>query len=294
MDIERFRYFKLLAERGHLRETAELVALSPGALSRAIKALERELGVALFRVAGKRLVLSDRGRALLPRVDRLLDEYSAVRESATERTPPSAPIRFCSYSIFTTYFLGHLLREMAPAEEVFSRNVGPGGIEASIASFESDFGLTYLPVPTPGIEFVPVTKIAMGVFIRRSAFPGLSLEEIPCSMPMTRISAATASASRIDAWPDSLPRGRVRFHIEQLETALECCRQGLSWGYFPQFLVWLHNQHVRPEAQLEQLPHKSSALQTFLVKRLGDDESPAMKRTSAALRDVAKRARAAL
>jgi DNA-binding transcriptional LysR family regulator len=295
MNLDRLRYFKLLAERGHLRETAELVNLSPGALSRAIKALETELGLRLFRIVGKRLAVTDRGRALLPRVDRLLGEYATFRDGLSEDTPIRAPVRFCSHSVFTTYFLGHLLREAPSDEEIFARNVTPGAIEASVASFESDFGLTYLPVSTPGIEFVPVTRVAMGVFVRRGAFAGVPFEDIPCSMPIVRVAAAVPNVRTIDAWPGELARGRVRVHSDLLETALECCRQGLSWGYFPLFVAWLHNREVRPDRELELLPQRAggaAALQAFLVKRLGDDESSAMKSACRVLQTVCKRARA--
>ena len=83
MSLERLRYFKILAERGNARETAELVGLSPSALSRSIKALESDLGVQLFHMRGKRLVLSGRGRALYPRVERLLDDYASLRSALT-------------------------------------------------------------------------------------------------------------------------------------------------------------------------------------------------------------------
>jgi DNA-binding transcriptional LysR family regulator len=295
MNLDRLRYFKLLAERGHLRETAELVNLSPGALSRAIKSLEGELGLRLFRVVGKRLALSDRGRALLPRVDRLLGEYTSFRDGLVDVAPIRTPVRFCSHSVFTTYFLGHLLREAPPAEEIFCRNLGPGALEASIAAFESDFGLTYLPVPTSGIEFVPVTRIAMGTFVRRGAFVSVPPEEIPCSMPIVPIADVVPNVSTIDAWPGALARGRVRYHCDMLESALACCRQGLSCGYFPLFVAWLHNAQVRREHELELLPRRtkgSRGLQAFLVKRIGDDESAAMKSACRVLRSVCKAARA--
>jgi DNA-binding transcriptional LysR family regulator len=297
MNLERLRYVKLLAERGHLRETAELVGLSAGALSRSVRALEDELGVRVFRLVGKRLVLTDEGRRLLPRAERLLGEYASFRQALAEGAPEVAPVRFASHSVFTTYFLGYVLRHHAPSEEIFARHLVPGAIEASIAARESDFGLTYLPVPTTGIEFIPVTRVAMGIFARRGAFRGVPFDQIPCSIPLLRVSDAAPHAVTVDAWPEGVPRTFVRYHFDLLETALEACRQGLSWGYFPLFVAWLHNAEVRKELAIEPLrvapsPSRRNAWQVFLVKRGGDEESAAMKRTCAALRVVCKRAAA--
>jgi DNA-binding transcriptional LysR family regulator len=295
VNLERLRYFKLLAERGHAGQTAELVGLSPSALSRSIKALEGELGVQLFQMNGKRLVLSERGRALYPWVDRLLGDYASLRTALVSGAPEPAPtIRFCSHSVFTTYFLGSVLRHHLPTEEVFIRNLGPGGIEESVAAKESDFGLTYLPVPTPGLEFIPVTSVAMAVFVRRGAFKDVPFDRIPCSAPILRIANAARPVTTVDSWPDAIARGTIRYHVDLLETALESCRQGLSWGYFPLFVAWLHNAQKRPEFQLERLrsavvPHKK-LLPAFLVKREGDEETTPMKRMCSALRSVCKEA----
>ena len=296
MDIERLRYFKLVAETGHLRETAELVGLSPGALSRSLKVLERDLGVRLFRKTGKRLVLSERGRTMYPWVERLLGEYSSFRQAVAAGATRAGPLRFCSHSVFTTYFMGYALKRHLRTEHVCVRNVAPGQIEESIARRESDFGLTYLPVPTAGITFVPVTRIAVGAYVRRGAFRGVPFGEIPSSVPLLRVGDAVPRDAMVDAWPDSLGRGPTRFQFDLLETALEACRQGLSWGCFPKFVVWLHNQQVKPELTLEPLTvpvvARPSALRAFLVMRAEDEETSAMKTVCVALRAACKEARA--
>jgi DNA-binding transcriptional LysR family regulator len=299
MNLERLRYFKLLAERGHARETAELVGLSPSALSRSIKALEVELGVQLFHMRGKRLVLSGRGRALYPWVERLLDDCASIRRALASGDVATVEIvRFASHSVFTTYFLGHVLRHDLSTQEVIVRNVGPGGIEESVVRHESDFGFTYLPVPTRGLEFVPVTSMAMGVFVRRGAFDGRPFDQIPCSAPSLRIANAAQQEATVDSWPETVARNMVRYRFDLLETALESCRQGLSWGYFPLFVVWLHNAQVRAEYQLERLRSATTPagkpLRVFLVKREGEDETAVMKQMCNALRSTCMKASAAL
>jgi DNA-binding transcriptional LysR family regulator len=298
MDLERLRHFIVVADRASLREAGDVVGLSPSALSRSLKALEAELGTRLFRVEGRRLVLTGRGQNLRPLAARLVEDVAALKDRVLADSV-AAPVRFASHSIFTTHFMGYALRDhpgarsTAEAEQVFVRNLAPGAIEASIASMESDIGLTYFPVPTPGVELVPTARIAMGVFVRRGAFRGVPFDRIPCSVPLLRLPSAPQGPT-IDAWPETLPRTATRYHFDLLETALETCRQGLSWGYFPLFTAWLVDRQVRPEYGLELLHSagvaRSKPLQAFLAKRVGDAETPAMKRIARALHQAVKEA----
>jgi DNA-binding transcriptional LysR family regulator len=174
--------------------------------------------------------------------------------------------------------LGYALKHHVRAEQVSARNVAPGAIEDSIARHESDFGFTYLPVPTKGIAFVPVTRIAVGAFVRRGAFRNVPWGEIPCSIPFLRVEGAGPRGVMVDAWPDRIGRPRTLFQFDLLETALESVRQGLTWGCFPKFIAWLHNAQVKPQFELEALAvprlARPAAVRAFLVMRAGDDETP--------------------
>ena len=65
MELSQLRYFKALAENGHLTRTAAQLFISAPSLSLSISKLEQELGTALFDRVKGRLFLNDRGRLLL-------------------------------------------------------------------------------------------------------------------------------------------------------------------------------------------------------------------------------------
>ena len=67
MDITKIRYFSVVAETGSVRKAAELMHLSPPALSRAIKQLEEERNVKLFVPSGRGIAITDQGRLLQQR-----------------------------------------------------------------------------------------------------------------------------------------------------------------------------------------------------------------------------------
>ena len=62
MKLQQLHYFKALAEREHLFQTATELYISPPALSTAISRLEEELGVPLFDRVGRNIRLSENGK----------------------------------------------------------------------------------------------------------------------------------------------------------------------------------------------------------------------------------------
>jgi DNA-binding transcriptional LysR family regulator len=78
VNLERVSIFVRIVESGSLSAAAKRVHLSQPALSRNLKLLEEELGVALFSRVGRRLVLTAAGRALQARAPALLASAEGV------------------------------------------------------------------------------------------------------------------------------------------------------------------------------------------------------------------------
>ena len=87
MELYHLRTFVTVAEEGHLTRAAERLFTSQPAISAHVKALEEELGVALFDRTPKGMQLTAAGRQLLERAQRtlaaagdLLDEARAMQD----------------------------------------------------------------------------------------------------------------------------------------------------------------------------------------------------------------------
>src|SRR5579875_1265486 len=65
MDERRLRYFLAVVDAGGVTAAARRLHVAQPSLSQALRALERELGAALFHRAGRRLRLSAAGEGLL-------------------------------------------------------------------------------------------------------------------------------------------------------------------------------------------------------------------------------------
>lgn len=78
MDLSQLAYFRAAAQLEHFSRAADTMHVAQPALSRQIRTLETELGVALFDRVGRGVRLTAAGRAILPRVERVLAETDAI------------------------------------------------------------------------------------------------------------------------------------------------------------------------------------------------------------------------
>jgi len=92
--IDALRLFCSVAELGSFTKAAEREAMTPGAASKQITALEQRLQARLFERTTRSVRLTDAGAALLDRVQPWLDEYDALEEGVAEaRSAPAGLLR---------------------------------------------------------------------------------------------------------------------------------------------------------------------------------------------------------
>lgn len=65
MDVRQLEYFLAVVDRGGFNRAASALYVSQPSLSQAVRALERDLGAELFHRIGRRVVLTEAGRALI-------------------------------------------------------------------------------------------------------------------------------------------------------------------------------------------------------------------------------------
>ena len=82
MEIYQLRAFVTVARIGHLTRAAEVLHLTQPAVSGQIKALEEELGIALFDRKPGRIVLTRTGERMLPEAEKVLEAAGALQAQA--------------------------------------------------------------------------------------------------------------------------------------------------------------------------------------------------------------------
>lgn len=74
MNLKQLQYFLKLAETEHYRKAAESLFITEPSLNRAIREMEKELGIQLFEKRGRNIFLNKYGHLFLPYVKRSLQE----------------------------------------------------------------------------------------------------------------------------------------------------------------------------------------------------------------------------
>ena len=82
MNIDALHLFVDVSQRLNFAAVAETRAMNPSSVSRAISALEDELGLRLFHRSTRRMALTEEGTRFLQRVTGILDELELARDEA--------------------------------------------------------------------------------------------------------------------------------------------------------------------------------------------------------------------
>ncbi len=81
VELRQIEYFVAVAEERHFTRAAHRLRVAQSGLSASVRALERELGAALFIRSTRRVELTDAGRALLAEARHTLHSVTAAREA---------------------------------------------------------------------------------------------------------------------------------------------------------------------------------------------------------------------
>ncbi|BAW03569.1 LysR family transcriptional regulator [Nocardia seriolae] len=153
MSLERLRVLRELADRGTVAAVAEALSMTPSAVSQQLKVLAREAGVALLEPDGRRVRLTDAGRALVVRADEVLEAMErAVSEMAEYRGSPRGRVRVALFPSGATLLLPHVLAELEDSGvEVVAadEDVPPSEVQRLLADY--DLVLTHRDERSPSL-----------------------------------------------------------------------------------------------------------------------------------------------
>ena len=113
MELRQLRHFMAVVEHGHFTRAAESVHLSQSALSASVRALENELGTALFERTTRSVIPTDAGTVLYPYAQRMLGEaQDAVAAVGRVRTGELGTLALGTVQTFTAVDLPALLAHL--------------------------------------------------------------------------------------------------------------------------------------------------------------------------------------
>lgn len=152
VDLRKLRYFMVLAEHGNFSRAAEELHIAQPVLSRQIRALETELGAALFVRDSKGAALTPAGTQLALDAEPLLADAEALRRSVARaaRRPRTFTIAFMPGLIVTEP--ARMLGRAHPELTVDVLRTGWDSQTAVIHDGRADVSYVRLPVDRHGLQ----------------------------------------------------------------------------------------------------------------------------------------------
>ena len=163
LTLRQLQIFTAVASTGSTTAAGQQISLSQSATSAAVKELERLLALTLFDRVGKRLLLNDNGRSLLPRARALLDGAAGIESLARAGATPLEDLRIGASTTLGNYVLPRVLRiflgdNVAPPPASWRSKIVIGNtasVCAAVAGFELDVGLIEGPCHLPTLRVQP-------------------------------------------------------------------------------------------------------------------------------------------
>ena len=147
LSLARLEVFVATARAGSTRAAAGRIARSQSAASASLAELENAFGVPLFDRVGRRLVLNEEGRALLPKAVQLLDDAARLEATFAEALP--TPLRMAASFTIGEYVLPDLVsawRRAHPRQPVRLEIGNSTDVARAVAAFDVDIGFVEGPV----------------------------------------------------------------------------------------------------------------------------------------------------
>jgi DNA-binding transcriptional LysR family regulator len=220
--LRQLEIFRAIALTGSTTAAAQSVPLSQSATSTALGEFERSLGARLFDRVGKRLLLNDNGRALLPLALGVLDGAQHVeRAFVAGGVNLAAELRLHASTTVGNYILPRLLsgfRELVPAARFDVRIGNTLDVVTAVQEFSADLGLIEGPCHATDVTITPWIEDELIIV----AAPGHPLAESSRRRKLT--AAELAHAPWLLREPGSGTREAVELallpHLENIQPAM--------------------------------------------------------------------------
>lgn len=142
MDIVQLKYFKAVAETGHLTNAAKQLNVAQPALSVSISRLENELGVPLFDRQGRRIALNSYGKMYLSYVEQalaILEHGQSEIQAQSEKNENVLNLGLVSKLFSQMVLIG--FKELYPDSRIRSYDIMEDGIDEELLKGDVDYVL---------------------------------------------------------------------------------------------------------------------------------------------------------
>ncbi|WP_433661421.1 LysR family transcriptional regulator [Nocardia sp. CA-128927] len=175
MEIYHLRYFLTVASELNFTRAAQALQMSVPPLSQRIKALETELGAALFERSTRHVRLTPAGEQLVPLARSIVTDFDALRDRLAAPNDQPIDVRFAIPELLGTdisHRLTAAMTDLAPDYTFALEQLRSADIGASLRSNHIDLALSHIPSAGTGVESVVIATEPVGVLVDATLFTG--------------------------------------------------------------------------------------------------------------------------
>jgi DNA-binding transcriptional LysR family regulator len=254
MDLQKIKYFVAAAQLENIHAGAAKISISAPAVSKAISALEDELGVLLFERSGRNIVLTSEGKHFLKRANELLDLSQSIKtelmghEASLTVTIAGREFLLNQFGLpFMDHFLSQYpktlfeMRETSGASAIKYLEDGVSDFSFTVQKPEGDFAVKQIS------EFTLVVAAGKGhpLFARAKKGIAVPITEVlsyDFVSPNIQLYGRTGSSVSIDGWRDDKFPRKIRWKVESAALVTSLVAKGKALAYVPDF--WLTDNNL--------------------------------------------------
>ncbi|MDZ4298278.1 MAG: LysR family transcriptional regulator [Moraxellaceae bacterium] len=250
MDTAVLNAFLAVAKQNSFSQAAEQLHVTQPAVSKRIQQLEEQLGVKLFDRVGRRVVLTEAGRALLPRAKQWLHELDDIRRLAQDYAQTATGELSGTLTMGTSHHIG--LHRLPNALRAFShqhpqvrldiRFIDSEQAYDAVLSGELELGIVTLP---PELDERLISQVIWPdplAFVVAANHPLAQLARQQCHIDASDLANHPAILPSTNTFTRQIAEAmfqreglRLQVHLETnyLETIKMMVSIGLGWSVLP-------------------------------------------------------------
>lgn len=282
MNLRQIEVFRAVMTTGSTTEAARLLHVSQPGISRLIRHLELQLGVALFERRGGRLVATAEARALQEEIEKVYRGVQHVRDVAAHlRYGTHTTLRICSSANTALQLVPRSIAALVkkyPSARVLFESLPTREFMKLLVSEEADLAISSAPLDHPALEVEEIGRwkllcaLPVGHALLDQRRPTLARA---LSGRLVTYSPEAPQSSVIDHWIES--HGVARNVAAEVRSGLAACAV-VATGVAVAFVDDLSARAHRPEGLVFTTIKDAPAFPIYAVRnrhrplsRLGED-----------------------
>lgn len=256
--------FSLVAGFGSIKKAAELLSLSPSALSEQVSQLESDLNVALFVRRGPKLILTEQGSRLFLHAKGMFDQGVRLLDAVS-------PIQILNYPFSVGFVPGphlpvaykwvaQLQKKLGPLSMKL-QHCTPDLLESALLKTQFDFGFSDRKPTRPDLQCYQISETPIQFYVSTD-WSDQSLAELLRKLPLLICRTEASSEILIEQALQKLDLAPLATVSSDFPSVLlDLCRMGLGVGAFCEEQIQkMNSQSIRSLRNPKDAPKFASKL----------------------------------